>query len=152
MQRRGFLKGLLVAPVAAPAIVGVLAEYESPVWATESAPAPENNGAVAQLGPVQPPTGTILPFIGDPPAGYLPCDGADFSGVEFPALAAVLGKTQTPDLRAHTAAVTTGNHNHGMTAAWGPSVGRGDIIEPSNFNHSHTFNYHFQPYAYLIKT
>ena len=46
------------------------------------------------------PAGVVVPWVTDtPPSGWLLCDGAAFSGATYPALAAILGGTNTPDLR-----------------------------------------------------
>lgn len=51
---------------------------------------------VAALHPVG---HVIMHYGASAPEGYLLCNGAAFSGTDYPALAALLGGTNTPDLR-----------------------------------------------------
>lgn len=54
--------------------------------------------AIDQVGTI--PVGFLGPYVGaTAPTGWLICDGSSFSGVTYPALAALLGGTTLPDLR-----------------------------------------------------
>lgn len=44
-------------------------------------------------------TGEIRAFVGNPPHGWLECNGATFDGNTYPRLKTVLGGTTLPDLR-----------------------------------------------------
>lgn len=59
----------------------------------------EINAIVTGLVNAQMPVGHIIMIYGAAPSNYLLCDGAVFSGVTYPALAALLGGTNTPDLK-----------------------------------------------------
>lgn len=70
---------------------------------SESDPGQRSASATATVVLNQP-VGTISPFYGGQAnliPGWLLCDGSPFDGKVFPALASLLGKTTTPDLRGY---------------------------------------------------
>lgn len=100
LSRRRFLGALVALPLA-PTLAR-LARALPPVEAVAAT-------TTAAAAPAVPP-GTVLAYAGDPPAGYLPCDGRYVSPRDYPELYKAIGKSfgvhptlrefRVPDLRA----------------------------------------------------
>ena len=54
-------------------------------------------GSVTSNGSELTPIGSVVPFVGNIPDGWLPCDGREVDGNAFPKLRAIMGRV--PDLR-----------------------------------------------------
>lgn len=166
MNRRGFLKGLLVAPIVAP----LIPQWEWPE--AEALPAVEpgilSKQEALSLEPiVQVPPGTILSYVGEPMQGWLPCDGRAVGVKEYPALYAAIGtaygavdtsyRFKLPDMRVRSISVP-GNHSHSFTPA--PLPQKGDFITVTGMtgttvarnDHNHSMMMEYIPFGYMIKT
>lgn len=119
---------------------------------------------VKDLGAV--PIGSIFPFVKNPPAGYLTCDGSTFSKDDYPDLYAYLGTNVLPDMRGrylkmsedlvdicqkHPAIIPTLLHDvdisHTHTASQVAHSHGGTATGGEHFHHS---VYPTAPYAYVV--
>jgi tail collar domain len=161
MNRRGFLKSLAVAPL----VPAVLMQMDWPE--AEAAPAVEPGLLSAEearrLDPIvtEVPPGTILPFVGECPDGWLPCDGRYVGVKEYPALWEAIKNTygadvtsyrfKLPDMRgSHTTKCYNSSHDHSMTPESMPSS-HAHTMGSNNANHTHHVLW-FHPATYMIKT